>query len=249
MDKPARLFGTYQPNSVVQQLKQSKDYTCKKNMSFEYSKGVEKSPYDLITQKVGYNPIFAIPFNSLQEFLCYTLMGMPTFPQKLVLFTSTEYEEYDFLKWSRYLSDTFEKGSSKISAEHLFGIESIPEYCIPIIRHENVVSIINIHNSEDIDVCLDGFQEKLHSNLAKRIQQNLENTPYHTDERISMLHFDGTSTEVADKILFYAETLYKGPYKLTPQDIHAYLQYLKDTVFRVTQVQNNTVLISDSIDS
>lgn len=218
MGKERKLFGTYCSMESLQVLNQG-----------EFKKTKTYLPeHHILKDLFGYNPIFSIPFEDIQQFMVWSALSMPQHPQVLVLFESDEYDSINFLEWLYYIFDsrhTNNKSSNKIKTSSKYR-----EYIVPYITKENIVATVDITSK--------GFREsdrefllKLLGDLSTEVTDSLRNTKYKQHKDLEVVNY--MDLYLNNRGIFDAlSTLQTNASQLKEKDISVLIKRLKHLVFK-----------------
>lgn len=209
------IFATYQSNAVVEQLNATGRYENTWISDYESGK--------LLREKVGFNPVFAIPFDDYQNFLTMSLILFPALPNNLVIFESNEAIEIDTIAWNEVMTDPGSRSISLIMRRK----KMMTEHILPSIS--NVLDIIHLndHPYESIsDIYFDelfNIYPELFLPYAQKY--GAINTDLHVNDVAKIKNY-----EMA-RFNEYLHRVFGNPTSMTKTDVDDYLNIIKTLIF------------------
>lgn len=180
---------------------------------------------NILKDMFGYNPIFAIPFDNLQDFLTTTLISRPNLPHYLVLFESDEYDSVDFLAWR--VCEKNGRGIVKSATDKLPMKSPNQEYIVPTINKDSIVATLKVCDG-DFETSYDNFNEVIFSTLADSIKDVLKGTEYEVTQDIIVKDLTETPANLAQRYIDYMTKVALNPKKVTQLDMMGYRKLTKD---------------------
>lgn len=210
------LFATYQSNEVVQKLNEEGRYES--TWKSEYASS------DVLRNLLGYSPIFAIPFEDLQQFLTMTLIQFPAMTNNLIVFESDNYRVLDTVVWNEVM-----KHPKTDNPERIFNTnEHISEYVMPEIS--NVRAIIHFNDLVYGDESADDFYQRIFTTYFVKIKRlakelGLSNVALRAVDIASLHPSEGS------RLRYYMDRLVLTPKEITAEECKNYVDYLKSNIF------------------
>lgn len=115
--------------------------------------------FDALENMLGFTPYFCFPAEHLKDMVVHSFFVTPSWPEKIIIFESENYQKLDIVQWNQILKLDMEGKSYDVSKALIDAVDPFCEYLVP--AFENVCFEIGLHKALHTTLNIDYANEKV----------------------------------------------------------------------------------------